>query len=91
MFKPLAPIKNKVKSITMEAAQQPALLPVEEYLDEESRSPVKHEYVAGQVYAMAGSSIKHNDITLNVAAALRDGLRGKSCRVSMAEIKLRPF
>jgi Uma2 family endonuclease len=62
---------------------------VEEYLEGEKRSDVRHEYVSGTVYAMAGASGLHNLIALTVATGLRDRLRGSSCRVFMADMKLR--
>jgi hypothetical protein len=40
-------------------AQVPAAVSVEEYLEGERRSEIRHEYVAGRVYAMAGASDDH--------------------------------
>ncbi|MFN4849841.1 MAG: Uma2 family endonuclease [Dolichospermum sp.] len=37
----------------------------EEYLQFEEKSPIKHEYIDGQVYAMAGTTDTHNIIGLN--------------------------
>ena len=59
------------------------------YLDMERASPIKHEYVAGRLYAMTGSSDAHNIIALNLAMILRTHLRGSPCRVFIAEVKLR--
>jgi len=53
----------------------------------ESASPVKHEYVAGRIYAMTGTSDAHNFICLNIASALRSHLKGSPCRVFMADVK----
>ena len=53
----------------------------------EAASPVKHEYVAGQIYAMTGASDTHNFICLNIATALRSHLQGSPCRVFMADVK----
>jgi len=61
----------------------------EEYLTSENDSPTKHEYVAGQLYAMVGVRDTHNAISLNVASRLRSTLRGGPCRVSMSDIKVR--
>ena len=64
-------------------------LPVEEYLEGEKLSPIRHEYIAGQVYAMAGVSRTHNTIALNLASRLRGHLRGGPCRVFMSDVKAR--
>lgn len=64
-------------------------LSIEDYLEGEKLSPVRHEYVGGEVYAMAGSSEEHNLICLNIASALRQHLRGKSCKVFIHDIKVR--
>lgn len=61
----------------------------EDYLALEVRSPVRHEYVCGDVYAMTGASLRHNVITLNIAALLRAHLRGTPCRTFVADAKLR--
>ena len=59
----------------------------EEYLEGEKVSPIKHEYIDGQVYAMAGASDAHVTISLNVSMLLRNHLRGSGCRVYMADMK----
>jgi Uma2 family endonuclease len=61
----------------------------EEYLALEARSPVRHEYVCGEVYAMTGASLRHNVIALNIAALLRAHLRGTPCRAFVSDAKLR--
>lgn len=61
----------------------------EQYLEMELTSPVKHEYVAGQIFAMTGASDAHNIIALNLATILRQHLRGSPCRVFMADVKVR--
>lgn len=62
---------------------------VEEYLEGEKCSDVRHEYVAGAVYAMAGASGLHNLLALAFAANLRNHLRGSPCRVFMSDMKVR--
>ena len=52
----------------MTAAKKLPLLSEEDYLAGELASPVKHEYVDGTVYAMAGARNFHNDIAANVLA-----------------------
>ncbi|MCX8086120.1 MAG: Uma2 family endonuclease [Rhodocyclaceae bacterium] len=60
----------------------------EEYFRLEADSPVRLEYVAGQVYAMTGASIRHNLIAGSLYAALRRHLRASPCRVFMEGVKL---
>ena len=62
---------------------------VDEYLRLETESPVKHEYIDGQVYAMAGASDSHVTIALNLASLLRAHIRGTGCRVYMSDMKAR--
>lgn len=60
-----------------------------DYLAAEEMAPVRHEYVAGEVFAMAGASKAHGTLALNAAIRLRQHLRGKPCGVWMADMKVR--
>ncbi|MBE9003698.1 Uma2 family endonuclease [Fortiea sp. LEGE XX443] len=62
---------------------------IEEYLQLEQTSEIRHEYLGGQVFAMSGGSKEHNTITLNIASRVRSHLRGGSCSVFMADMKVR--
>ncbi|MEW6210478.1 MAG: Uma2 family endonuclease [Acidobacteriota bacterium] len=73
----------------MSAAIPLLTLTVDEYLESEKASPVRHEYLGGQVYAMAGASTAHNLIAGNVFSRLRAHTRGGPCRVFMSDMKLR--
>lgn len=64
-------------------------LSVEEYLEGELHSDVKHELVGGQVYAMVGASRYHVLIAGALHAVLRTHLRGGPCRAYMADLKVR--
>ncbi|MHB9102072.1 MAG: Uma2 family endonuclease [Sulfuricella sp.] len=64
-------------------------IPIPEYLEGELRSDIRHEYVAGQVYAMAGAGEKHNLIALNIASRLRSAVRGTPCRAFISDMKVR--
>lgn len=64
-------------------------LSVEDYLAGERNADVRHEYVAGQVYAMAGASDRHNRIALNIAARLNDHLVGDECEAFMSDMKIK--
>ncbi len=58
------------------------------YLDWEEQQPQKYEYLHGEAYAMTGGTLPHNDIAVNLTAALRSHLRGKGCKVRMADAKV---
>ena len=62
---------------------------VEDYLEGEKTGPVRHEYVAGQVFAREGVSARHNGIALNLATRFRRHVRGGPCRVFMSAMKVR--
>ena len=70
-------------------ADTPARVSWEEYQQLDTASPVRLEYVNGQIYAMAGSSDNHNRISLNVAAELRQALKGKKCEPFATDMRLR--
>lgn len=61
----------------------------EEYLEGEQLSEVRHEYLGGSVYAMSGASEPRNVISLNIATALREHLRGHRCHVYRNDMKVR--
>jgi Uma2 family endonuclease len=69
---------------------QPLLrLTENEYLEIERTSDVRHEYLGGLVYAMAGASATHNLIALTFASRLRAHQRGKGCQVFISDMKVR--
>jgi Uma2 family endonuclease len=63
-------------------------IPVADYLAGEPLSDIRHEYIDGEVYAMAGESKAHNTVSGNVYMALRRHLRGSSCRAYMENVKV---
>ena len=64
------------------------LITVEEYLEFEQDAEIRHEYVAGQIYGMTGSSREHNLIATNLISSLRPHLRGGSCRAFVSDMKV---
>jgi Uma2 family endonuclease len=62
-------------------------LSADDYLAIEARSNVRHEFIGGQMFAMAGASDAHNVIAGNVFAILRMHLRGSGCRAYIADMK----
>jgi Uma2 family endonuclease len=73
----------------MVASGQNSYLTPEEYLEMEAASDIKHEYIAGEIYAMAGATDTHVTIALNTAILLRRHLQGSGCRVYIADMKVR--
>ncbi len=71
------------------AAQARFAISAQEYLEGEQRSDIRHEYVAGQVFAMAGAGEKHNRIAGNLFFHLRAAARGKGCGVFISDMKVR--
>jgi Uma2 family endonuclease len=62
------------------AVQQGPLISPEEYLAGEDDAHCKHEYLNGMVYATAGATQRHNDLTSNILGILHSRLRGRPCR-----------
>lgn len=62
---------------------------VEEYLAAERISEQKHEYLAGVIYAMSGTTVDHERIATNVSRALGNQLSGKRCEVFSSNVKVR--
>jgi Uma2 family endonuclease len=60
-----------------------------EYISFERSSNVRHEYLDGVIYAMAGGSPEHAAIAGNVIALLHVGLRGRPCRVHSSDLRIR--
>lgn len=73
----------------MSAKKQLNYMTVEQYLKSEDGSPVRREYVDGQVFAMSGSTRRHNIIVGNLYAALRAHLKGSTCRAYIEAVKVR--
>ncbi len=59
----------------------------EDYLQGELHGELRHEYFAGEVFAMAGASENHNYIAGNIFAELHLHLRGKPCAAFMNDMK----
>ena len=64
-------------------------LSVEDYLRLEEASSVRHEYVGGELYALAGATDRHNRIAGNLFARLWTAARGGPCRVYGSDMMLR--
>ena len=74
---------------SMTAAKKLEPISVADYLAGELVSPVKHEYVGGVVYAMAGGRVSHHAIATNITGAIVSRLRGKRCQAFNSDMKVR--
>jgi Uma2 family endonuclease len=62
---------------------------IEEYLRLERASEERHYYIDGHIYAMAGESLSHSRICINLAAEVRTQLKGKPCEALSPNMKVR--
>src|SRR4051794_3010020 len=60
----------------------------EEYLALEREAEYKSEYIDGQIVAMIGASMGHNQITFNIAGLLFQQLRGTPCRAFSCDMRV---
>lgn len=73
----------------MTVSKSHAYFTPEDYLEIERISPIKHEYLQGQMVAMAGASKAHVIITGNLSALLVNHLRGTGCLPYTSDMKVR--
>lgn len=69
--------------------KQPEILSVEDYLEGEEYSNMKHEFLGGVVHAMSGATNGHNRIVFSAMLSLGNQLRGKSCEPFNSDTKLK--
>ncbi|NJO14777.1 MAG: Uma2 family endonuclease [Thioploca sp.] len=65
------------------------LISEQEYLSGELVSEVKHEYINGHVYAMAGAGVNHNRITMNLVRQFGNHLANTPCEPFSSDMKLK--
>jgi Uma2 family endonuclease len=61
----------------------------QDYLALEAASNVKHEYLDGEIYGMAGGTPAHAALAVAVSSALHQQLRGGPCRVYSSDLRVR--
>jgi len=71
----MKPVKNTIFSVA-------------EYIQHEIDTNQKHEYHNGEIFALAGGSIKHALLVGNIYTELRNGLKGSDCKTITSEAKL---
>lgn len=60
----------------------------EEYLELERNSEEKHEYLAGDVFAMSGAKRNHNKVVANLSGLLWQGLKGRECEFYPSDMRV---
>ncbi len=73
----------------MAANPQPQYWTVEEYLAMERNSEHKHEFIDGEIFAMAGASREHTLITGNTLTILNQQLQDTACEVYGSDMRVR--
>lgn len=73
----------------MSALLKPTYFSEDDYLAMEATSAFKHEYLNGQIYAMAGATGEHDTIAGNLYIAFGIHLKGKPCRPFSSDIRVR--
>ncbi len=74
--------------MSAEAAGRRTWTPAE-YLAWERAAPDKHEFLGGEIFAMAGASFAHNKIVGNIVGELRDALRDRPCDVTPSDLRVK--
>jgi Uma2 family endonuclease len=68
--------------------KNPEFMTVDEYLAFELQSQERHEYLAGELFAMSGASRRHNEIASRLLLSIASHLRGGPCKAYMSDIKV---
>ncbi len=72
----------------MLSSKQASFICVTDYLEGEKHTEIKHEYVNGDIYAMAGGSRNHNTLSFNLSALIGSRLQ-PSCQGYGSDMKIR--
>jgi Uma2 family endonuclease len=61
----------------------------EDYLNFEREADTRHEFLDGEIYQMAGESLPHSRICMNLAREVGNSLKGKRCEPLSPNMKVR--
>jgi len=73
----------------MSVAEKHSFISEQEYLENEKTAEFKHEYLKGEIWAMAGASDNHVTIAGNLFVLLKQKLKGKPCRSYISDMKVK--
>ena len=51
-------------------------------------SETRLEFIGGQIVAMAGASLTHNELSGEIVTAMNNGLKGSGCRATPADLRV---
>ena len=77
------------KKMSKSLAAKDEYISVEDYLKLEEKSKIRHEYMDGEIFSMAGASRKHNLATVNISTELNLQLREKDCEVYANDFRVK--
>ena len=63
-------------------------LSVDDYLLWETEQPLRHDYVRGEVFAMTGGTLRHNQATVAATVTWKTHLKGTPCKVFSGDVKV---
>lgn len=72
----------------MQTVEKTDFVTVEDYLASEEASEIRHEYLGGLVYAMAGETISHNRVKGNLYSRILNHLKGGPCKTYISDIRV---
>lgn len=73
----------------MTTAAPVAKMTYAEYVAFEQQSDTKHEFLRGEVFAMAGGTVEHGALAAAVTIALGNALRDRPCRALSSDVRVR--
>src|SRR5882762_7322033 len=71
------------------AQQKPRLYTHDEYLKLERHAGVRHEYLNGEIFEMAGANKRHNTISVNLIHLLVTQIRGRECNIYGSDMRIK--
>ena len=72
----------------MIASPQQKYITADEYLAWESRQEIRHEYCDGNMFAMAGGTVNHDELAFNFRRLLIDRVENDGCHMSGSNVKI---
>ena len=82
-------LRHTKKGKNMSTAAENITLSEHEYLESEKTAEFKHEYLQGEIWAMAGASDNHVTIAGNLLVLLKQKLKGTPCRSYISDMKVK--